>query len=1398
TLWDNLDVNGQAIDIQNRGNLGSGHGWAGANQVVWNSAADKYVVQSPPAAQNWLIGSIGTNNPGTVYVGPHDPGIYDSHGTNVDTRSLYYAQLADRLRYENLVYRELRVGDHDNYVNDGAVDTVAADAAWKTKLQTVSSNAIVGFDTVAAARLVPFTFNFTLAPGEQIVGASLNLGLKSASGSTSSDRIYFEDTTRSYKYADLGLTAPGTSAASRVIDLSKILAALQDGKLNVAIDGNTAVDWAVLNLRTASTVQPNQTTLNPVADALVRDGTSAASNFGTAATIDTKLDVVNNNRESFLKFDLNSTVGYVTRATLRLVPASVGYASQTTVGVGAMFNQIAAVADDTWTETGINWNNKPAAGASFGQFVSFLNAPLNIDVTSLVQGALAGDKTLSLKLLSITQNTSGQISLGSRENGNANFRPQLILQTYNGLLPVADAYVRDGTSAALNFGATPDLGTKKDATNNNQEGFLKFDLNGFATSPINATVRLIPQALGSSLVTNSGAFVSTDTWTEAGITWNTKPASSTSLGSWVPRQATPAKMNVTSQAASAFASDKLLSVKISSDTTSSTGLTQYASREHPDGMYRPLVVSTNLGPKLTSLQNLTGTLNAATPATWFGVWDAETAAGSLTVTGTSSNTALLPNANISFTGSGSDRFVTLTPAAGQFGTTTVTITTTDAQGQSAFETFQYVVANIVALDGDQTVPNQNDIFKVIRSGSFLDIFRNDMVTPVVHVDYATAPTYAIHSLGGDDQLLIDLGGGNPISAAGLEIDGGSGNDFVSVIGGGGADAVSLINGDVTIASTSAAITGGVEELRLALGAGADTLAAAGNASVATGAVALNVAGGGSLAMTAGSTLPDFTDVTVSGATFNLNGQAQTIDTLSGAASGIVTNSGALATLTIGQQNGSGSFGGNISGALALTKIGSGTLTLSGANSYSGLTTITAGTIASGNAASLAGTAGQVMFNGGTFRVTADTLSTNVANKYATNIGYAGAGGTFNIDAGVTLTIGTAGGSGSLRTNGGGFHGGEFTKTGAGTLRILSNNGQLDDPLNLNQGTVIAESATALGGADNANNHLDMKSGTTLVLRQNVSTNFLTPISIVDPGATVNVVIDRQSAGSDVTHSMNAITAAGAFTLNLTRGANVTSGIGGLSVGAMTLSGDGTFNVGGNASFTNTATLGGNFSVTKTGAGSLVLSGANSYTGATTVNDGAMILNGNLTSTSAVVITGGLLQLAPNQMRVIKTPVLTIVGTGKLDLTDNKLIVAGGAANIGSPTGGVYSGVTGLIQSGMNGGTWDGVGLITSQGDAATGLTTLGIATADATGYAGSTFGGVAVGAADLLVMYTYSGDANLDGFISGDDYSTIDFNVGTSADGYYNGDFNYDGIVSGDDYSTIDFNFAAQGPPLPL
>jgi subtilisin-like proprotein convertase family protein len=61
------------------------------------------------------------------------------------------------------------------------------------------------------------------------------------------------------------------------------------------------------------------------------------------------------------------------------------------------------------------------------------------------------------------------------------------------------------------------------------------------------------------------------------------------------------------------------------------------------------------------------------------VGDAETAAGSLTVSGSSSNPTLVPNANIVFGGSGSNRTVTVTGAAGQTGTATITVSVSDGQ-----------------------------------------------------------------------------------------------------------------------------------------------------------------------------------------------------------------------------------------------------------------------------------------------------------------------------------------------------------------------------------------------------------------------------------------------------------------------------------------------------------------------------------------------------------------------------------------------------------------------------------------------------------------------------------------------------------------------------------------------
>lgn len=93
-LFDN--VRGGPINVQNRRSSGTGHGWAGAQTVFWNCLASTIICDAPKAAMNFSIGSIGTQRQGQWQ--PSEPdGIWESRGVPVTPRSLYYAQLADRL-----------------------------------------------------------------------------------------------------------------------------------------------------------------------------------------------------------------------------------------------------------------------------------------------------------------------------------------------------------------------------------------------------------------------------------------------------------------------------------------------------------------------------------------------------------------------------------------------------------------------------------------------------------------------------------------------------------------------------------------------------------------------------------------------------------------------------------------------------------------------------------------------------------------------------------------------------------------------------------------------------------------------------------------------------------------------------------------------------------------------------------------------------------------------------------------------------------------------------------------------------------------------------------------------------------------------------------------------------
>ncbi len=111
-LYDNVRIDkpitaGLVLGLWNRNNMGTGHGWAAANSVLWNCIAGAGVaVEKPPLAQNYAIGVRSPQMAGDAAGSTHGAGDnFDPRGAHwewwnhgpVMPRSLYRAQLKDRL-----------------------------------------------------------------------------------------------------------------------------------------------------------------------------------------------------------------------------------------------------------------------------------------------------------------------------------------------------------------------------------------------------------------------------------------------------------------------------------------------------------------------------------------------------------------------------------------------------------------------------------------------------------------------------------------------------------------------------------------------------------------------------------------------------------------------------------------------------------------------------------------------------------------------------------------------------------------------------------------------------------------------------------------------------------------------------------------------------------------------------------------------------------------------------------------------------------------------------------------------------------------------------------------------------------------------------------------------------
>src|SRR6185436_19194856 len=110
-------------------------------------------------------------------------------------------------------------------------------------------------------------------------------------------------------------------------------------------------------------------------------------------------------------------------------------------------------------------------------------------------------------------------------------------------------------------------------------------------------------------------------------------------------------------------------------------------------------------PTISSVTNQSTAEDTATVAIPFSISDVETTAGSLTLSGHSSNQTLVPDGDIVFGGSGPNRTLTVAPAANQSGTTTITITVADPEGASASRSFLLTVNSMNDLP---TIPHFAD------------------------------------------------------------------------------------------------------------------------------------------------------------------------------------------------------------------------------------------------------------------------------------------------------------------------------------------------------------------------------------------------------------------------------------------------------------------------------------------------------------------------------------------------------------------------------------------------------------------------------------------------------------------------------------------------------------------
>jgi outer membrane autotransporter protein len=523
----------------------------------------------------------------------------------------------------------------------------------------------------------------------------------------------------------------------------------------------------------------------------------------------------------------------------------------------------------------------------------------------------------------------------------------------------------------------------------------------------------------------------------------------------------------------------------------------------------------------------------------------------------------------------------------------------------------------------------------------------DAVGGVPNAAMQPRPGFAM--FGGTAGTVTVDGSAGAVQATGMQfatdgyaVDGGT----LELIGNGVAPVIRVGDGSSAGASMTATI-GAV----LAGSAGltktdAGTLVLAG-ANIYTGGTAIN---GGTLSVGSDANLGQSSGgVTFNGGTLKTTGVFATARTLSLAGNGTLQ---ADTDLTVS---------GAITGGGALTKTGAGTLVLAGGNTYTGGTVIGGGTLSVGSDANLGGVTGAVTFNGGLLKTTCAFATSRTVNM-ASN-------GILQTDADLTIS-GAITGSGTL------------TKTGAGTLVLAGGNTYTGGTV-IGGGTLSVGSDANLGGATGAvtfNGGLLKTTGTFATGRAlNLASNgtLQTDADLTVAGA-ISGSGTLTKTGNGVLALSGSNTYAGGTainggTLSVSSDANL-----GLATGAVTLNGGAlatasafatarTLNLAGNGSLQTDADLtvsgaitGG--ALTKTGAGTLILAGANSYSGGTTIAAGT--LQGDTHTLRGAIIDNGALVFAQSDRGVFDG---SLSGHGHLRVQGGGTLVVNGANSFDGDT-----------------------------------------------------------------------------------------------------------------------------------